>query len=175
MSEITERLSLGQISICNCLIKTPEVRYHDKNCKYRIMDDAIEYIKELESENTILKDRLDASEHIAKSIAKAASEEAEALRLVLIERNELLIKNAKLQPSGIEVACHADLLISYDKLVRENEELNRDGERLEFIFKNYNRLELIKFEDVFWTNLNHHDDSFSSMREAIDNAMRSEK
>ena len=94
----------------------------------------------------------------------------------------MLIKNAKLQPSGIEVACHADLLISYDNLVRENAELKRDSERFDFMIrKGYQIIDnsFHAHKPCFYvsspTSYRQISDLCETPREAIDAAMRGEK
>ncbi|MCK5639720.1 MAG: hypothetical protein KAJ19_02945 [Gammaproteobacteria bacterium] len=40
LAELSKRLFMAQVASCSCGTKTHEHRYHEKNCLYRILDDA---------------------------------------------------------------------------------------------------------------------------------------
>jgi hypothetical protein len=42
---------------CNCLTKTPVVRYHSPACTYRQLDEVLVYIEELEARVNYLEER----------------------------------------------------------------------------------------------------------------------
>jgi hypothetical protein len=46
-SDIVWRLIYQCNSSCSCLTKTPEPEYHELNCRYRVLMDAITEIQEL--------------------------------------------------------------------------------------------------------------------------------
>ncbi len=37
MSDVFEKLNRATVASCTCLTKTPEVEYHDENCRYRLL------------------------------------------------------------------------------------------------------------------------------------------
>jgi hypothetical protein len=37
------------VTSCNCLTKTPVVRYHSQGCRYRQLDEVLAYIEKLEA------------------------------------------------------------------------------------------------------------------------------
>ena len=49
--KITHKLQLISIGSCDCLTKTPDIEYHDKFCRYRLITEAIRYIEKLESDD----------------------------------------------------------------------------------------------------------------------------
>lgn len=58
---LTERLFRAQVGGCTCLTKTPELRYHDAQCHYRLFSEASDEIGRLEQENQRLVARLSAA------------------------------------------------------------------------------------------------------------------
>lgn len=44
MSEITTKLEDACIASCECVTKTPDFQYHDAECLYRVLNEAIEHI-----------------------------------------------------------------------------------------------------------------------------------
>ena len=43
-NNLTLRLAQCTTAACQCMTKTPEVRYHDETCLYRVLNEAIEVI-----------------------------------------------------------------------------------------------------------------------------------
>lgn len=39
-ADLVQRLDLSTVASCTCLTKTPEVRFHDPMCRYRILREA---------------------------------------------------------------------------------------------------------------------------------------
>lgn len=50
MSERTliERIELACVAACTCLTKTPEWHHHEPNCRYRLLQEAAESLREHE-------------------------------------------------------------------------------------------------------------------------------
>lgn len=46
---LVDRLFLGQVASCGCLTKTPDTRHHDEHCRYRLLSEAADRIRILES------------------------------------------------------------------------------------------------------------------------------
>jgi hypothetical protein len=46
-NDLTTRLARCTVASCRCLTKTPEVRYHDESCLYRVLNEAIEVLDAL--------------------------------------------------------------------------------------------------------------------------------
>lgn len=46
---LVDRLFLGQCASCSCLTKTLDVQYHDEHCRYRLLSEAADRIRILES------------------------------------------------------------------------------------------------------------------------------
>lgn len=49
-SSITDKLLYLTVASCTCCTKTNTIKYHNENCQYRILTEAINKINELEAE-----------------------------------------------------------------------------------------------------------------------------
>jgi hypothetical protein len=43
--ELVGRLHVEMVARCNCDVKSPELKYHDKGCTFRVLGDAASYIE----------------------------------------------------------------------------------------------------------------------------------
>lgn len=74
-AELIERLDLAAIASCSCSIKTPEIKYHNEHCVYRVLHDAAAAIGALER-------------RVAEQAVKVSSDHAEAMAKTHKERPE---------------------------------------------------------------------------------------
>lgn len=51
-SELTRRLARCTVASCRCMTKTPEVQYHNEDCLYRVLNEAIVVIDTLTPNST---------------------------------------------------------------------------------------------------------------------------
>ena len=50
MSDIGERVALAQVASCTCDTKSPVEKYHDEECRYRLLGDLADEIERLRGE-----------------------------------------------------------------------------------------------------------------------------
>lgn len=51
IERLTEALELASIGACNCLTKSPDLKFHGENCRYRIFQEALSQTQSLDALN----------------------------------------------------------------------------------------------------------------------------
>lgn len=54
-TDLTTRIDAACIASCSCMTKTPDIEYHDKHCRYRVLEEARRRLAELETELANIK------------------------------------------------------------------------------------------------------------------------
>lgn len=57
MDDLADRILMAQVAACNCDTKTPELKYHDPKCRYRVLCEAFDRIVDWQPIKTAPKDR----------------------------------------------------------------------------------------------------------------------
>lgn len=58
-NDLTLRLARCTVASCGCMTKTPEVRYHDESCLYRVLNEAIEVLDATRPDNATRQARFE--------------------------------------------------------------------------------------------------------------------